>query len=63
MKKKIGNRRDYERPATVIPELRPEQVLAASTGGFDNGGDLPGWGDGAGTSHFNDGGLLPDWDD
>lgn len=63
MKKTNGNRRGYERPATVILELRPEQVLAASTGGFDDGGELPGWGggSGAGTSDFGNGGTLPGW--
>ena len=63
MKKTTVKRRDYERPAAEILELRPQQqVLAASTDGFDDGGTLPGWGkSGTGTSDFGDGGGLPGW--
>ena len=53
-------------PAAEVLELLPGQVLAVSTGGFDDGGTLPGWGDGGsgsgtGTSDFGNGGSLPGW--
>ena len=58
--------RGYECPAAEVLELLPGQVLAVSTGGFDDGGTLPGWGDGGsgsgtGTSDFGNGGSLPGW--
>ncbi len=54
--------RGYESPVVEVTELLPDQVLAASTGGFDDGGTLPGWGEsGTGTSDFGNGGLLPGW--
>ena len=56
----------YLRPLTETLELLPGQVLAASTGSFEDGGTLPGWGDGGsgsgtGTSDFGNGGSLPGW--
>ena len=59
-------RKAYQRPVTETLELLPDQVLAASTAGFDDGGMLPGWGDGGsgsgtGTSNFGNGGSLPGW--
>ena len=59
-------RQDYQRPAAELLAMQPEQVIAASTGGFDDGGTLPGWGDGGsgsgtGTSDFGNGGTLPGW--
>ena len=60
MNRKECRLRGYESPRTEVLELRPEQVLAASTGGFDDGGTLPGWGgSGTGTSDFGNGGTLP----
>ena len=56
--------RGYERPAAEVLTLLPDQVLAVSTGGFDDGGTLPGWGSGGsgtGTSDFGNGGTLPGW--
>lgn len=60
MNKKECRLRGYESPVVEVTELLPDQVLAASTGGFDDGGTLPGWGEsGTGTSDFGNGGLLP----
>ena len=64
MNKKECRMRGYERPTAEVLELLPGQVLAVSTGGFDDGGTLPGWGggnSGTGTSDFGNGGDLPGW--